>query len=680
MNSSSSEQTAISIGPRNRLGLLLIALVFALLLLLVSALWESREDVKIARDTNRCGSLRSKCLLIYNATSLPGNSGRSALRTGIPDWRGTLLEMERIRSDLRRRYPEDVIRSDRHWVAFQAELRRNGRVEWKTTSALFGAVDDLTGKIERLVEERMQRMTLIYAFGIAGIAFALPWGVVLFSELKEAQRRLAEENAEREQAARRYSSLFADLPVACFTFDTDGQLRIWNQEAEAVFSKPASTVLGRPLSGVFAKFDPFNTTEIVSTVLAGEPRNGLEWKYALPRAKAKRLLSNVFPIHDSEKGITGGVMATVDITALKEAEERLHSVLVGVRCIVWDAIVEEIAVPPFYHWTLQLWNEEAAQQIVPLDVSEVDYVRAWIQSRDGDQDQMDATSSAALRHGLPGYTQEFRCRDRYGALHWLREDVHIRMLEPGRWRTIGVCTDITGRKEAEERLREMTMELERSNAALQDFASIASHDLKEPLRKIQTFGSMLSKKVENLSPEAQSYLDRMQAAAVRMQALIDGLLSYSRITAKGNEFASTDLNEVVKGVLNDLEVRIQEVGAAIKTDPLPTVYADTVQMRQLFQNLIGNALKFHREDEPACIRIEYARRDGRHVISVIDNGIGFSTKDAERIFEVFERLEGSGREGTGIGLAICRKIAERHGGMLTATGTPGVGATFVLTL
>jgi signal transduction histidine kinase len=369
-----------------------------------------------------------------------------------------------------------------------------------------------------------------------------------------------------------------------------------------------------------------------------------------------------------------------DMTARKEAEGRLYSVLMGVRCIVWDAVVEETDEAPYLHWAMQLWNEAAAQQVLPLDTTRTDYISAWMKSRDDDQPQLDKNSSLALRWGLPGYTQEFRCRDRFGVLHWLQEDARVQPLERGRWRVIGVCTDITAHKEAEGRLQSLTKDLERSNASLQDFASIASHDLKEPLRKIHTFGGMLARKEDSLSEEARGYLERMLAAATRMQSLIDGLLSYSRITTRGNAFAPTDLNEVIKGVLVDLEVRIQETGATVQVSPLPTVMADGLQMRQLFQNLIGNALKFHRDDEPCRVCIGYASLEGRHVITITDNGIGFAAKEAERIFEVFERLDGSGREGTGIGLAICRRIAERHGGTLTATGTPGVGATFTLTL
>ena len=224
-----------------------------------------------------------------------------------------------------------------------------------------------------------------------------------------------------------------------------------------------------------------------------------------------------------------------------------------------------------------------------------------------------------------------------------------------RWYVVGVCTDITDRKNAEERMQMLTDELARSNAALQDFASIASHDLKEPLRKIQTFGGMLSRKIGTVSPEAQGYLDRMLSASARMQSLIDGLLSYSRITTKASPFTAIDLNEIVQGVLGDLEVRLQEGGASVTVAPLPTVQADALQMRQLFQNLIGNALKFRREDIPCHVDVQCEETDTSFILTIADNGLGFADKDAERIFEVFERLEGAGREGPGLGLLSAGK-------------------------
>jgi hypothetical protein len=237
--------------------------------------------------------------------------------------------------------------------------------------------------------------------------------------------------------------------------------------------------------------------------------------------------------------------------------------------------------------------------------------------------------------------------------------------------------------------RRVEKELLRSNTDLEEFAHIASHDLKEPLRKVRAFGDMLTMKCsESLSEDGRDYLGRMQNAVERMQNLLDSLLSYSRVMKKTEPFAPIDLNESVGEALSNLEVLIHDKQAAVVVGQLPTVRADPVQMIQLFQNLIGNALKFQRNGEHPQISIyahpkgnERSGKESAYEICVEDNGIGFDAKHLDKIFMPFQRLHGrSEYEGSGIGLAVCRKIAERHGGSITAKGTPGIGSTFQVTL
>lgn len=244
--------------------------------------------------------------------------------------------------------------------------------------------------------------------------------------------------------------------------------------------------------------------------------------------------------------------------------------------------------------------------------------------------------------------------------------------------------DVSERKRALEQLQAYAERLARSNAELEDFAYIASHDLQEPLRKIQAFGDRLAQRGgDALDERGREYLARMLDAATRMRALIDGLLSFSRVTTNARPFEPCDLGSIAEQVLVDLEVRIEETRAQVDLGPLPTLRADPLQMRQLLQNLIGNALKFHRPGEPPRVEIRAERsEDGRFWRVVVrDHGIGFEPRFADRIFAVFQRLHGRGSyEGSGVGLAICRKIAERHGGTISATGEPGKGATFVVEL
>lgn len=235
-------------------------------------------------------------------------------------------------------------------------------------------------------------------------------------------------------------------------------------------------------------------------------------------------------------------------------------------------------------------------------------------------------------------------------------------------------------------------ELARSNEELQQFAFIASHDLQEPLRKIKTFGERLQVTCgEFLSEQGRDYLQRMQNAALRMETLIEGLLTLSRVTTRAQPYVAVNLTQIAQEVLSDLEVSIQQTRGQIEIGELPIIQADPLQMRQLLQNLIGNALKFHRPNQPPVIKIygQFFNNDlddlsvgnTYYQIIVEDNGIGFAEKYLDRIFNVFQRLHSrSEYEGTGIGLAICRKITERHHGTITAKSQPGQGAKFIITL
>ncbi len=256
--------------------------------------------------------------------------------------------------------------------------------------------------------------------------------------------------------------------------------------------------------------------------------------------------------------------------------------------------------------------------------------------------------------------------------------------------SIATYQDITDHERHEIHLREYTLKLEISNRELQDFARIASHDLQEPLRKIEAFGGRLSKKyADDLPEEARDFVDRMRHAAGRMRLLINDLLNLSRVTTDAQPFTQVDLSEVTDGVISDLQIRVEETDANIVIGDLPTIDADATQMRQLFQNLIGNALKFSKPDRKPVIRvdgaivsaIESSVRIDLCRLTIADNGIGFDNEYKDQIFKIFQRLHGRGEyEGTGIGLATCRKIVERHGGDIDADGRPDEGTTFTVTL
>jgi signal transduction histidine kinase len=247
------------------------------------------------------------------------------------------------------------------------------------------------------------------------------------------------------------------------------------------------------------------------------------------------------------------------------------------------------------------------------------------------------------------------------------------------------------RKEAEEAIRAYAENLERSNRDLMDFANITSHDLQEPLRKISTFTDMLLVRYENdLDEKGIDYLHRIRASAKRMQTLIIDLLTFSRISTKSQPLDQVDLNITLDQVLSDLDLIIEESNATINIEKLALMHADPMQMHQLFINLIGNSLKFKKPNHLVTIDISgkikfFPTDDGIYAefyeIRVSDNGIGFDEKYLDRIFQPFQRLHNQIEyEGNGMGLAICRKIVERHEGEITAESKPGQGATFIVKL
>ena len=261
--------------------------------------------------------------------------------------------------------------------------------------------------------------------------------------------------------------------------------------------------------------------------------------------------------------------------------------------------------------------------------------------------------------------------------------------------TVLITRNITSQRQAEEarqvaeqQIREYTVQLERSNSELERFASVASHDLQEPLRKIQAFSDRLRQKYGELLPEAgRDYVNRMQEAAKRMQDLINDLLMFSRLTTKEQRFSPVQLGKILTAVLSDLEVRVEENDAKIEYGDLPQIEADPVHMRQLFQNLLSNALKFRRPEQAPIIKISVetvpgvGKSPGMVRLIFRDNGIGIEPKYHERIFGIFERLHSRGKyEGTGVGLAVCRKICEQHGGSIHVDSIADSGCAFIAEL
>jgi PAS domain S-box-containing protein len=341
------------------------------------------------------------------------------------------------------------------------------------------------------------------------------------------------------------------------------------------------------------------------------------------------------------------------------------------------------------------------EELLKLKVADVTHP----DDRAYDEERFDRTlSNLQMEH-----VSEKRYLRKDGSVRWV--DVRGRLMrdaDGAPHRIVEIISDITDRRLAENALRDSeralrslneTLEqrvaqrtdeliranqvLEQRNRALRDFANVASHDLREPLRKIQTFADLIEEEYGAGMGEGRAYLERMRAVAERMTDLLNDLRSFSRLGSGFSPFVRTELNEIIQEVISDLEPRVKETGAVLDIGDLPAVYGIRSHLRQLFQNVITNALKFRKKDVEPHVQIysDEPTEPGTVRIIVSDQGIGFDPAYAERIFGPFQRLHRrTAYEGTGMGLAICRRIVEHHGGTMTAESRPGEGARFIITL
>jgi PAS domain S-box-containing protein len=442
---------------------------------------------------------------------------------------------------------------------------------------------------------------------------------------------------------------------------------------------------------------------------------------------------NGTPVRGKSGEIQLGVLTARDITARKQAEEAVHQLNAELRQRVAElqAVNEEVQssrraalslaedaleahqeaerVNAELHSTAEqrrlaleaadlgawdyrfqtgevFWDERCREMWGIPQADTIDYTAAIAAIHPEDRAAVNEAVQQALAGKSGGaYHREFRVVWPDGSVHWIASHGRVYFQDDDNQRRstrfIGANREITSEKQAQATLQQTAEELERSNRDLEQFAYVASHDLQEPLRAVGGYVKLLQLRFpDKLDAKARDYVAGAFDGATRMEQLITDLLAYSRVGTRGGNFAPADLEVVLERALGNLATGLKSAPATVTHDALPALPVDATQIMQLFQNLIGNALKFH-GGQPPKIHIGAQRQDGRWVFSVRDNGIGIEPQYFERIFQIFQRLHTrKDYAGTGIGLAICKKIVERHGGTIWVESQPGQGSTFFFTI
>jgi PAS domain S-box-containing protein len=460
----------------------------------------------------------------------------------------------------------------------------------------------------------------------------------------------------------------------------DGIITSWNRVAEEMYGYTESEVLGKSVDLLTVPERQEELRNILQRVKAGERVEHLETLRRRKDGKELQIALTVSPIKDRNNRLIGASSSAHDISDRKRAEEALRMSETRYRSL-FENMLNGLA------YCQMLFEDERPVDFVYLDVNGkfeeltglVNVVGRRVTEvipgiRESNPELFEIYGRVAST-GLPARFDAYL--EPLGGL-WLS----VTVFSPSLGYFVALFENITERKHAEQALARQAEELERSNKELEQFAYIASHDLQEPLRMVSSYTGLLAEDLgDRLDKTAARHLHYARDGAVRMQQLVNDLLRFSRVSrgADGDR-ERVDCDRLVEAVTADLQEAIARAGATVTHGRLPTVIGVRTELRQLFANLIGNAVKFH-GSQPVRVHVSAEHSDATWRFAVTDNGIGIDPAQAERIFEVFKRLHARGRyPGTGIGLAICKKVVEHHGGRIWVESTPGAGATFRFTL
>jgi PAS domain S-box-containing protein len=491
-------------------------------------------------------------------------------------------------------------------------------------------------------------------------------------ELKRAEEAL-------RKSEKRFRTTMDNMLEGCQILGRDWRYIYINDAAERQNRRPKGELIGRRYMDVWPGIESTRVFDVIRRCIAQGVTESFENEFTFPDGAVGWFELSVQPVPE------GVFIISMDITERRRAEEaraRLASIVDSSD----DAIIAKNL-----DGTILSWNP-GAERLYGYSAQEVIGKSISIILPSGHDDEVPAILERIARcESVPTYDTVRRTKDGRN----IDVALTVSPVKDKDGRIVGastICRDISERKRLQEALRQSyqklearvaqrTEELARSNKDLEQFAYVASHDLQEPLRMVASFTQLLEKRYgDKLGQEAKEFIGYAVDGATRMQRLINDLLTFSRVASRGQKASAVDAQAALDEALGNLRPAISEAGAAVSHDALPTVRADYGQLVQLFQNLIGNALKFHGE-KPARVHVAARQDHGRVVFSVQDNGIGIEPEFFERIFVIFQRLHGREKyPGTGIGLAVCKKIVERQGGKLWVESQPGQGATFYFSI
>jgi PAS domain S-box-containing protein len=510
-----------------------------------------------------------------------------------------------------------------------------------------------------------------------------------------------------EERNRHFTAIVHSSDDAIVSKTLDGIITSWNTSAERIFGYTSQEMIGTPITRIIPNDRLDEEPKILERLKKGERIDHFETKRITKDGRLLDISLSISPVKNSKGIIIGASKIARDITAQKKAEQQIRESEEKVR-VSEERLRLAVEIAEMGMWDLDLTTgltttSPEHRKILGYSKS-VQWSKALFMQmvHPADRTRIELAFQNALKTGK--ITYEARIIRNDNTERWIRVNgttIYDKKHQPVR--LLGTVLDITEQKKVKEELENMVLArtselvttnsaLEKSNHQLEQFAYIASHDLQEPLRKIQTFADMVKEHLDD-QELAEKYFNKIYTSAKRMSTLINDVLNYSRLSKTGEQFEKTDLNKILKDVLSDFELLIEQKQAVITHSDLPTIKSIPLQIHQLFGNLISNSLKFSEVNPQITITAQtlsakevqkYPQliEDRAYIqLTFKDNGIGFEQQHADQIFIIFQRLNNQRTySGTGIGLALCKKIVDHHDGIITAQSEPGQGATFTVIL